>query len=103
MSRFRNAALLLTFSAALYAADYMPLTPGNTWTYRDSVTGGSFTVEVGATQVMLNDHVYHSLTGFTPGKLLVRINEFGNLVYWDSDLGQDLFSLRSKSRQAMSS
>jgi hypothetical protein len=80
----------LTLGASLYAANYMPLAPGNKWTYQNSATGGSFTVEVGNTEVLLNDHVYNTLTGFTPAKLLVRINEFGNLVYWDSDLNQDL-------------
>ncbi len=93
MKRLASAALLLCAIAAvnIQAADYFPLAPGNKWTYQDAVTGGSFTAEVGSSEVLLNDHVYYTLSGFTPGKLLVRINEFGNLVYWDSDLSQDLF------------
>jgi len=87
--RMRTAALLLTIGSTLYAADYFPLAAGNRWTYRDSVRGGSFTVEVGASR-MVNNHVYYTLSGFTPAQLLVRHNEFGDLVYWDAKLGMDL-------------
>ena len=87
--RMRIPAVLLMIGSTVYAADYFPLAIGNRWTYRDSVTGASFIVEAGATLVV-NDHVYNTLTGFTPAQLLVRINEFGNLVYWDSQVEMDL-------------
>lgn len=78
--------LMLTSVAALSAADFLPLAPGNSWTYQDGTTGSTFKVEVGATQLYTNGRVYHRLRGYTPAQLWVRINEFGNLVYWDDEL-----------------
>ena len=55
--------LLLMIPAALQAASYFPIEFGNSWTYRNNVTGRSFTVRVG-TPVMTNDKVYYTLRGF---------------------------------------
>jgi hypothetical protein len=45
---------------------------------------------VGITQNLLNNHVYYVLRGYTPDRLLVRVNEYGNLVFWDQFLQTDL-------------
>ena len=73
----------------IYAADLLPLAPGNAWTYRDAVTGESFNVQVG-TQVLINDRLYHTLRGYVKELLLVRVNEYGNIVYWDEEKAQDV-------------
>jgi len=76
-------------SCALFAADFFPLQEGNTWTYREPVTGQSFNVRVGQL-VTIADHVYYDLIGYTDTDLLVRIEEtFGALVYWDGLRNQE--------------
>lgn len=65
-----------------FAADFLPLAPGNAWVYRDARTGSEFTIDIGSTQT-LNQRIYYSLRGYTTQQLLVRVNEFGNIVYWD--------------------
>jgi hypothetical protein len=72
----------------VHAADLLPLAPGNTWTYRDAITGESFQIQVG-TQVYLDKHPYHTLLGYAEDQLLVRVNEYGNIVFWDEETGQD--------------
>src|SRR5215470_17068916 len=79
----------LTFTVNVHAAELLPLAPGNTWTYRDAITGESFNVQVG-TQVYLNKRLYHTLLGYVEDQLLVRIDEYGNIVYWDEETGHDL-------------
>lgn len=81
---------LLSFAGVAQAADFFPLAPGNNWTYQDAKTGATFKVEVAFNQIYVNDHVYDILKGFGPQKLWVRINEYGNLVYWDQDLEKEL-------------
>src|SRR5574339_1285780 len=83
------ALLLLTANIDVDAADFLPLAPGNTWTYRDSVTGQSFTIRVGA-PVLLNQNVYYTLHGYTKDQLFVRLNTYDNLVYWDEEREQDI-------------
>jgi hypothetical protein len=73
-----------------FGADFLPLEPGNTWVYRDARTGSEFTVDVGASQVLLNQRVYHVLRGYTPEQLYVRVNEFGNIVYFDETRQADV-------------
>jgi hypothetical protein len=80
---------ILTGAIHLSAAEFLPLAPGNTWTYRDAASGHSFTVQVG-TQVFLNQRIYHTLRGYVAEQLLVRVNEYGNIVYWDDDRGSDI-------------
>jgi hypothetical protein len=73
----------------LWAADFLPLRFGNTWTYREARTGQEFTIRVG-TPLLHNELVYYSLTGYTNARLLVRLNEFGNLVYLSEETDRDL-------------
>ena len=81
--------LILTGAPGASAADFLPLAPGNMWIYRDAATGHSFTVRVGS-PVFLNQRIYHSLRGYATQQLLVRVNEYGNIVYWDDDRGADI-------------
>ncbi len=91
MQKLLQAALLaaLLCACSLSGADLLPLQSGNTWTYREALTGDEFTVRVGA-PIVTNDRVYHSLSGYTPQRLLVRVNEYGNLVYIDEETGLEL-------------
>lgn len=84
------ASMMLATAMGAAAGDFLPLAPGNQWTYQDAVTGQSFKVHVGITQYFLNQHVYFVLHGYTPEKLLVRVNEYGNIVSWDQDREADL-------------
>ena len=86
----KSASLMMLLAMGCVAGDFLPLAPGNQWTYQDSVTGQSFTVHVGVTQYFLNQHVYQMLHGYAPDKLLVRTNEYGNIVYWDQERETDL-------------
>ncbi|MEI9812013.1 MAG: hypothetical protein WDO18_04775 [Acidobacteriota bacterium] len=93
-SKYKNWALttgllMMSFAGAVQAADFFPLAPGNNWTYQDAKTGATLKVEVALTQVMAGDHVYHVLKGYTPAPKWIRVNEYGNLVYFDSDLEQE--------------
>src|SRR4051794_18680409 len=77
-------------SCALFGADFFPLQQGNTWTYRDASTGGTFSVRVGQS-VPIAGHLYYDLIGYTDTDLRVRIEEtYGALVYWDGDRNQDI-------------
>jgi Intracellular proteinase inhibitor len=78
----------LTFTVNVHAADLLPLAPGNTWTYREAITGESFNIQVG-TQAYLNKRLYYTLLGYVEDQLLVRVNEYGNIVFWDEETGQD--------------
>jgi len=82
-------ASILTVTTPGYSADMLPLAAGNSWTYQDAVSGHSFTVRVG-TPVSMGGGVYHTLRGYTSEPLLVRVNQYGNIVYWDEEIGQDI-------------
>ena len=84
----KTLTLSLLGACSLLAGNFMPLQPGNSWTYRDAQSGQSFTVRVG-TPVMSNYQVYYSLNGFTNDRLLVRIDEKGELVYLDEAREQE--------------
>jgi len=92
MKRFLRAVSILIVATAMstYAADFLPLAPGNHWSYQDAVTGQSFAIQVLATQYYLNGHVYHVVKGYTPNPLLVRVNQYGNIVFWDQDRETDV-------------
>lgn len=66
------------------AASFFPLQTGNRWTYREAKTGQTFTVQVNV-PTFVNGRVYHSLNGYVSKRLLVRINEVGDLVYLNED------------------
>jgi hypothetical protein len=74
---------------SLSAGEFLPLAPGNNWTYRDAVSGQSFSISVG-NPVNVNQRVYYSLRGYTEDVLLVRMNEYGNIVYWDQERERDI-------------
>lgn len=78
---FRIAAGLLLALAGgpVFAADWFPLAEGNTWTYRDGRTGQTFSISVGAAEVM-GDKVYHRVRGYVEQERLLRIDERGDLV-----------------------
>ncbi len=80
------------FAATLAVAatpDFFPLSAGNSWTYRDTVTGQTFDIKV-SLPVETNGNVYHYVTGFGPNRLMLRQNEYGNLVYWDQEKETEL-------------
>jgi hypothetical protein len=66
-------------------ADLFPLRGGNSWTYRDSTTGQTFTMSVSGTLFYLNDHTYYSLRGYTDQPILVRLDEQQDLVVFDQE------------------
>jgi hypothetical protein len=91
-SFFLRALGAATFAAGVaFAAtpNFLPLDTGNTWTYRDAASGQTFDVRVG-TPLVTNDQVYYPLRGFSTKQLFVRVNEFGNLAYWDEEREQEL-------------
>lgn len=92
MKRVWQAVSLMVLAAGmnLSAADFLPLAPGNQWTYQDAVTGQSFTVQVALTQYFVNGHTYQVLKGYTPKQLIVRVNEYGNIVFWDEEREADV-------------
>ncbi|MEO8660823.1 MAG: BsuPI-related putative proteinase inhibitor [Bryobacteraceae bacterium] len=79
-------AALFLLPAGLWGGDLLPLQTGNTWTYRDVVTGEEFTVRVG-TPTETNDQIYYSLQGYATQRILVRYNAQKNLVYLNQDTG----------------
>jgi hypothetical protein len=85
---WRAVFLAALLGPSLLGADLFPLQEGNTWTYRGTSFGGTFTVQVGA-DVTVNDQVYHPLTGYVPQQVLARIDDQGRLVYLDPDSGQE--------------
>jgi hypothetical protein len=77
-------------SCALWGGDFFPLRDGNSWTYREPVTGQTFSVRVGP-PVAAADHTYYKLTGYLDSELLVRIEEvYGALVYWDEARNREI-------------
>jgi len=77
------AALAIAAGASLPAANFFPLEPGNTWTYRNRLLGDGFTVRVGLPAV-INGNVYYALQGYAGSDLMVRIDDHDNLVYLDN-------------------
>lgn len=79
----------ISFCAAMAAGgDFFPLQQGNTWIYREAGSGQSFTVTVG-TPVLMNDRVYHPIRGYTPERLLARVDEQNNLVHVNEETGAE--------------
>lgn len=73
------------FAPQAYANDVFPLAPGNYWVYEDSETGSRFQVNVGYSQIYVNQHVYDVLIGYGGRNLWVRTNEAGDMVVWDEE------------------
>ena len=91
MNSFKTAMVAIGLqSCALFGADFFPLHEGNTWTYREPVTGQTFSVRVGQ-PVTIAGHLYYDLIGYTDTDLQVRIEEtYGALVYWDEVRNQEI-------------
>jgi hypothetical protein len=82
-------ATLALGAGTMAAETLLPLEPGNTWTYRDKSTGSTFTVRVGVPVAMQSGAVYYMLNGYAETRLLVRMNEEGNLAYYDEELERE--------------
>jgi hypothetical protein len=91
MNLLRTAIIAIGLhSCALFGADFFPLQEGNTWTYRETATGQTFSVRLGQ-PVTIAGHVYYDLIGYTDTDLRVRIEEtYGALVYWDEVRNQEI-------------
>ncbi len=85
----RLALLALTTTAAAFAADYLPLQPGNSWTYSHLSTGESFTIRVGTPLHTQDGQVYYRLIGYVDRPLWVRAAANGNLFFLDEETGRD--------------
>jgi hypothetical protein len=73
---------------SLSAADFFPLGFGNTWTYRNRVTGRTLTVRAGLPAVV-DDMVYYTLQGYVDSNVLARVDERNTLVYIDNDTNEE--------------
>src|SRR5689334_14186942 len=80
-------AAVVVFAQGLHATNFFPLTQGNSWTYRERLTGQSFTVRVG-TPALINNTVYLSLSGYTDQPVLVR-QEGENILVLDEETGRE--------------
>ena len=82
MNRFKVLFLGVCLAAPAFAADYLPLRSGNTWTYRDARFGQTLTIRVGTPSV-IEGRTYYTLTGYVPKPILVRLNDANDLVALD--------------------
>jgi hypothetical protein len=71
------------------AGEALPLEMGNFWNYRDAATGQTFTIRVGTPVAMQSGRVYHFLHGYTPERVLARINEAGDLALYDEEAQEE--------------
>ena len=79
LKKIAIAALLA--APAAQAADFLPLSPGNRWTYR-AASGETFEIKIGLNPIATGGGlVYQSLTGYAAEPLLVRRGDDG-VVYW---------------------
>ena len=81
-------SILLLITGAAWGADFFPLRPGNTWTYRDAKTGQTFTMRV-TIPTLINAREYYRVPGYLDGNPLLRVDENGHLVAIDEDTGQE--------------
>lgn len=84
----KNLVALLLPVAAAFGGELLPLQSGNEWTYRDLLSGDSFTVRVG-TPLAANQQVYYRLNGYASRALWVRTLADGTLVYLDEEAGAE--------------
>lgn len=91
MNFFKTAMVAIALNSyVLLGADFFPLQDGNTWTYREPITGQTFSVQVGKPATMAGN-VYYKLTGYVDSDLLVRIEPvYGALMYWDAASNQEI-------------
>ena len=90
MNLFRATIAVALNACALLGADFFPLQDGNTWTYREPVSGQTLSVRVGQ-PTTIGGNMYYKLTGYVDSDLLVRVEPvYGALVYWDEGRNQEL-------------
>ncbi|HBY61027.1 MAG TPA: hypothetical protein DEH78_14485 [Solibacterales bacterium] len=82
------AAAVLWAAPSFGAAVFFPLQTGNEWVYRNARWGDGFHVRVGL-PVMINGRVYHALDGYTEKRLLVRVDERGQLLAVNEETGRE--------------
>jgi hypothetical protein len=81
-------SLVLFLTSAAEAADFFPLYPGNSWTYRTD-SGETFQITVGFSPIVLSDgRIYHRVNGYATRGLFVRRAE-DRLLYWHDGAQQD--------------
>lgn len=84
----RTIGLFLTLWAVPSLAGYLPLETGNSWTYRNRLTGQSFTVRV-SLPAFIGGKVYYALQGYVSSNVMVRVDEQNTLVYLDNETQQE--------------
>lgn len=67
----------------------LPLEPGNSWTYRATVTGETRTITVGLPLAMADGRVFYHLRGYAGRPLWVREDKSGSLLYLDEETRED--------------
>ncbi|MCL4795964.1 MAG: hypothetical protein KJZ84_15495 [Bryobacteraceae bacterium] len=83
---------VLLLSMPLLAAQgpsMLPLETGNTWIYRESTTGETRSITVGAPLGMLDGRTFYRLRGYVEEPLWVREAQDGSLLYLDEETGED--------------
>ncbi|HWR54507.1 MAG TPA: BsuPI-related putative proteinase inhibitor [Bryobacteraceae bacterium] len=85
----RTLTLLLSLCAAMPAADFLPLEPGNSWTYRQAGGNETFTISVGTTPAVIGGEVYYRLTGYVKEPVWARVIDDA-LYYRDEERERDV-------------
>lgn len=82
----------------LAAGELLPLETGNQWHCREVSSGQSFTISVGSPVVLRSWRVYHYLSGYARGRILV--DEAGNLAVHDEETRQESIVTQFRTRGA---
>lgn len=88
MTQILRSALCLgifAMTAMAQTASFFPIKEGNMWTYREVGGDATFTIRVGLPVSTLDGRLYYSLQGYVDQRVLVRRNEFGNLVWYNDE------------------
>lgn len=85
----KTLTLLLSLCAAGAAADFLPLEPGNSWTYRQTGGNETFTITVGTTPAVIGGEVYYRLTGYVKDPVWARVVD-DTLYYRDEERERDV-------------
>lgn len=90
MKRLLTLAVLAAgLAGAAAAADLLPLDMGNYWVYREDRTGETFTIRVGQPVWMQSGKTYHYLIGYAGDSVIARVDETGNLMALDEEMGAE--------------
>ena len=74
----------LLMAASSFAADYLPLHPGNRWVYQTDA-GQTLEIRAGNQQLSAGDRTYTRLNGYAASGVWLRKNEIGNLFAYDDE------------------